>query len=515
MEKTKRLTVSPVALGLGAVVLALSVVAFFLARDQNQQQNRLLLHDETTEAAQSAASSFSGLSSDLSSLAQVTQLTNASTTVFNQQIAGYSGTPLRVALAHRQGNSFTVLAGNGFATGASLPKSTLATLNKVGGGVTPTPVLRRGHSSTVGLAIGYPAVPQGDVIYMQFSIDPFNSIPATEGKPFALLEVALYGSAPSEPSSLVVANTRSLPLTGQVASATVAVGTGKWTLVAVARHPLIGTLADFTPWITLGRGVLAALLIGAIVEVMARRRRYAEDLVAERTAELVTSQEALVRSERLSAVGEMTTVIGHELRNPLAAVTNSQFLVGQALQKGDVETAGRYLTMAERETARAAALAEDLTAYMRQRPPEPVPIEIDRVVDEVLEATPPPPSVRVEKDMAPFTVEVDDRQIHQILDNLLSNAYQALPDGGRVRVEAHCEGDVAVVSVEDTGAGFSDEQLHRVFEPFFTTKVDGTGLGLAIVRRLAEGHHGSAEAENYPGGGRVVVRLPVRTNGGT
>ena len=105
-----------------------------------------------------------------------------------------------------------------------------------------------------------------------------------------------------------------------------------------------------------------------------RRQRYANALVEQRTAELLASQEALVRSERLSAVGQMTTVVGHELRNPLGAVMNALYMLRRSLD--NPAAAEPHLAVAERQTARAVNLAQDLTAYMREREPELASIDL-------------------------------------------------------------------------------------------------------------------------------------------
>jgi two-component system sensor histidine kinase HydH len=208
-------------------------------------------------------------------------------------------------------------------------------------------------------------------------------------------------------------------------------------------------------------------------------------------------------------MGQMTTVVGHELRNPLGAVMNALYMLRRTL--GDPVAAEPHLDAAERQTARAVSLAQDLTAYMRERDPELAPLHLKDVVDDVLEATPRPPNVTVAEDVESFELSADSIQLAQILTNLINNAYQAMPAGGSVRVSARAEGDTAVISVEDSGEGIDQALLERLFEPFFTTKPNGTGLGLAIVRRLTEGHGGQISIENGRAGGAVVtVRLPIQ-----
>lgn len=509
------LRISPVTVVVAVLIAGAAVAGCVLTKHNNDVQARTLLANQTSQAALYANGQFGNFGSTLASLATVTQLTQGSAAAFDAQTRSYQGTPLEVALARRSGDAFMVVAGSGFPAGSSLPATLTPTLASVGASFAPTPVMQHGNRTTVGFAIGPPAVPAGDVVYMQFTIDPYGAIPASESRPFGLLDVALYGAPRAEPGTLVVTTTRDLPLQGELDSAKVTVGTGRWTLVTSPRRSLLGPAAAATPWIVLGLGLLVALFTAATLEVLSRRQRYARQLVDERTTELLASQEALVRSERLSAVGEMTTVIGHELRNPLAAVTNAHYLVRMAVEDGNEEALRRHLALADRETARAAALAEDLTAYMRERRPVHEPISLDRVVEEVLESTLQPPGVEVTTDLSPVTLEADDRQMHQIVTNLVTNAVDAVRPEGQLRIRLSTEdGDgTAVMVVEDTGPGFSDDTVGRAFEPFFTTKGDGTGLGLAIVRRLVEAHGGTVDLANRAeGGARVSVRLPLRAD---
>ena len=507
----RMLRISPVTFVVALLITGGSVAGCVLTKHNNDGQARTLLANQTSQAALYASGQFDNFGATLASLATVAQLTDGSPSAFDDHTRQYQGTPLDVALARRSGDGFVVVAGSGFTAGARLPAALASTLASAGAAFTPTPVVQRGNRTTVGFAVGPPAVAPGDAVYMQFTIDPYSAIPADQSRPFGLLDVALYGAPTARPGSLVVATTRALPLRGTLDTAEVAVGTGHWTLVTTPRHALLGPAAAATPWVVLGLGILVALFTATTLEILSRRQRYAHQLVEERTAELLASHEALVRSERLSAVGEMTTVIGHELRNPLAAVTNAHYLARMALEDGDPDAVQRHLALADRETARAAALAEDLTAYMRERRPVPESVALEKIVEEVLESTPQPHGVRVTTDLVPVTVEADDRQLHQVVTNLLTNAYDASPPDGEVHLRVAPDDGVALVAVEDSGAGFPDIELSRVFEPFYTTKSDGTGLGLAIVRRLVDAHGGDVELANRPqGGARVTIRLPLR-----
>jgi signal transduction histidine kinase len=202
-------------------------------------------------------------------------------------------------------------------------------------------------------------------------------------------------------------------------------------------------------------------------------------------------------------------VVGHELRNPLAAVTNALYLIRGELREPISEMLSRNISMAERETHKAATLADDLTAFVRPREMEWSPIDVEGLVEEVISVAPPPPGIDLITNLEPFTLVADRGQMAEILTNLVTNAYQAIPDGGTIRINTLLGADGARLVVEDSGPGFDEAVADRVFEPFFTTKYSGTGLGLAIVHRLVNAHGGTIDVGNVPtGGARVTVVLP-------
>lgn len=281
--------------------------------------------------------------------------------------------------------------------------------------------------------------------------------------------------------------------------------------VAGALAGRASTVVRLAPYLRLVAGIILAVAVAVTIEVFVRRERYAARVAAERTAELEASREALVRSERLSAVGEMATVIGHELRNPLAAALNAMFLARHATGGTLGDEADAHLALAERQVQRAAALSEDLTSYMREHKPTFVHLRLDRIVGDVLATAPPPTGVTVVTPQPGVTLDADHDQMTQVLVNLLTNAYQAMPSGGSLSVAgAHVNGHTEIV-LQDTGDGIPAEVEGRIFEPFVSTKATGSGLGLAIVKRIVESHEGTVEVESTTGvGTRVVLRLPRR-----
>jgi two-component system, NtrC family, sensor histidine kinase HydH len=222
-------------------------------------------------------------------------------------------------------------------------------------------------------------------------------------------------------------------------------------------------------------------------------------------------REALVRNEQLARLGELGAVLAHEVRTPLAGIKGfAQLLAERAA--GDQRS--RQCTDAIlRETVRLEALVNDLLLYARPDGPPHGTVPIDTAVEEawgLLGAEAMRLGVVFERTgERGLKVACSADRLGQLLRNLFTNAVQAMPQGGRLRVATVLQDDEVVMTVADSGAGFANELLPRVFDPFVTTKASGGGLGLAVCRRIAEGCGGDIVAENgLDGGALITVRLP-------
>jgi len=495
------------------ILATVNILGFAFTERNTNQQERALLQTNTNQAADFASQSIGAVGTLFSSAAGTAKSTNGSPSAFTH---AETGLPLTMLLVKRTGTAYVVTAasGKGFHPGQVLDGAVLSTVQGAQSTLTSGPVTFNGKLSTARFALGGSTVPAALIVYGQFTVNPFTSVSLTTGKPFEHLRITLYGPGPVTTHNLLISTSSSLPLRGPSARASVAVGSSEWTLVAVARQPFIGGFAKSSPIILLVLGLLMAFIIGITIEILARRQGYAEALVEERTRELTVAQASLMRQERLSAIGEMATVIGHELRNPLGAAINSLFLArGRLIDHGDPELDG-YLNRVERETNRAVSLSEDLTAYMRERVPVIVPVDLGAVVAEVLESTSPPAGIEVDLGDLGVDVQADLAQLVQILTNLVTNAYQAMPDGGSLGITGSERDGLVEITVTDSGEGIDPADAVTLFDPFVTTKPTGTGLGLAIVKRFVEGHDGTISIENGPmGGARVTIRLPSTTPG--
>ena len=240
-----------------------------------------------------------------------------------------------------------------------------------------------------------------------------------------------------------------------------------------------------------------------------------EEMVEERTQELCDAQGQLVRQEKLAVLGQLAGGVGHELRNPLGVISNAVYFLKMILPDAD-ETTKEYLGIISSEVRDAEKIVSDLLDFSRTRFPDREKVAVSDLVDHVLERCPPPGDVQVvtqiPSDLPP--VFVDPRQMGQVLGNLVTNAYQAMPEGGRLTIEtSEVSGKPprsVVVSISDNGCGISEENRPKIFEPLFTTRARGIGLGLAMSKNLVEANGGSIEVESEEGkGSTFTVRLPV------
>jgi len=253
----------------------------------------------------------------------------------------------------------------------------------------------------------------------------------------------------------------------------------------------------------------------------ARQRTHALAELQAKTDELRAATQQLWQAARLSGVGELAASIAHELNNPLGTV--SLRLEGVLAKTPEDDPRRQPLEVVEQEVERMARLVGHLLHFSRAGRDQVSTVDVPDEVRKTIELT-EPHLRRLRVEVAPeFHPEVPDifadrQQLRQVMLNLVTNAGDAMPKGGRltlrVRPGTLPSGKAAVViEVADTGTGISDDILPCVFDPFFTTKEEGkgTGLGLAICKRIVEQHRGTLEIESKIDKGTTVrVTLPVK-----
>ena len=268
----------------------------------------------------------------------------------------------------------------------------------------------------------------------------------------------------------------------------------------------------------LGR-LVASLLAAAAVAVLALSlaglgRRYGA--LSRRHA---LAEEALRRRDRLAAMGELASTVAHEVRNPLNAVgmtaqrLRREFLDAAPAGSPDRAELEELLGVMTAETQRIDRIVQQFLDYARPPRLAPEPCDLGALVSGLVERTRPLAEARgvaLAADVARAGLAVvDPAQLRQALDNLVRNAIDATPAGGRVDVSVRAAGAGCVIEVRDTGRGIEPDHLPKVFDLYFTTKPDGTGVGLAVTQQIVSAHGGTIEVDSRPGAGAAfTLRLP-------
>jgi PAS domain S-box-containing protein len=232
-------------------------------------------------------------------------------------------------------------------------------------------------------------------------------------------------------------------------------------------------------------------------------------------------EQVLFDTEKLAATGRLAASIAHEINNPLEAVQNSLYLLSRSVPEGAPERS--FLDIATRETQRMSRILRQMLGFYRpttSMAPTDVNalvVEAETLVAKRLREN----GVRIEKDLLPTLplIRASADQLKQVLLNLLLNATEAMPNGGRLIVATHTglgeldahSPDVVRIDVRDTGTGISEEAVARIFEPFFSTKMQkGTGLGLWVSHGIVQAHGGTLKVRSRAGQGTTfTITLPI------
>ncbi|MEA2033366.1 MAG: ATP-binding protein [Euryarchaeota archaeon] len=224
--------------------------------------------------------------------------------------------------------------------------------------------------------------------------------------------------------------------------------------------------------------------------------------------------EKLLRTERLATIGEFSSGVAHELRQPLGVISNSAYFIGMKLKDIADEKVNRHLAILDKEVKRANRLITDLLEFARVPVPTLNECDINQVVEEALSGVDIPPNVEVKKELKGDLpkIHADFDQIQRTCLNIIANAILAMPGSGSLKIktgEDKEEGNIEI-SIADTGEGIPEENREKIFEPLFTTKPRGVGLGLSLCKKYVEAHGGKIEVESEVGKGTTfIVKLPV------
>jgi PAS domain S-box-containing protein len=223
-------------------------------------------------------------------------------------------------------------------------------------------------------------------------------------------------------------------------------------------------------------------------------------------------QDRLVRQEKLALLGQLAGGLGHELRNPLGVIKNAVYFLNLALENPDPQVK-ETLELLEKEVATSEKIISSMLAYARAQPPLRKKVDMNQIFRELLSRIHVPKNIETVYTPVESLPEImaDKAQLDQAFGNIILNAVQAIPEGGRLIITIDTRDPAwLTVSIADTGVGIAEKNLEKVFEPLFTGKAKGIGLGLAVTKTFVEGHGGSIDVQSEKGKGTIfTVKLPT------
>lgn len=266
----------------------------------------------------------------------------------------------------------------------------------------------------------------------------------------------------------------------------------------------------------LARQASLALRNAVLHEIQVNYAVHLEDMVAERTAELQSAQQLLVRSEKLASIGRLAANIAHEINNPLQPITVTlDDLVETVNSNMPVDIRG--IEIIQESVERIRRIVSQLLEFAGRRNtgPDLQMLDLGQILERIVDLNRKffeKERLNIQLDMRPLPAIYGSKdQLEQVFMNLTLNAQAAMPPGGSLTIRAFAKSQAVVVEFSDTGCGIEPEQIDKIFDPFFSTKPSGTGLGLFVTYGIIQGHHGSIDvASEVNVGTTFTITLPIQ-----
>jgi signal transduction histidine kinase/CheY-like chemotaxis protein len=505
------------------VLTAITVITSLLLRGVVHNQERRLLSERAKEVAAFIKASTSQASTTLSAAGQVVAADGPGTPLFNSIGKPLTVNGATVAVAQRKSGRYVTVAalGSDVPVGRPVSAAQLAVIDRAetaGGMVYDIiPVGAQKHFvDAVKIDAGVPTV-----AFSQTVLPKPRPVPTTKDSPYRELDVALYAGSKQDPNRLLVISGAIPDPSRHPAKVVTHVGVDPLLIVAAGHSALVGAYAQSVPWIVLAGGLVLALLLFFVVEILSRRRTYALNLVDQRTRDLYRAQLAAEAANRSKS--EFLSRMSHELRTPLNAVLGfSQLLEldeltpDQEQAVGQITRGGRHLLDLINEILDISQIETGTLAM------SPEAIGVGELLTETVELVRPLAAERrvhllgIDERSRDIFLFADRQRLKQILLNLLGNAIKYNRDGGTVSITCSTPVPGKVrIQVVDTGPGIPHEQHALLFTPFERlgaerTTVEGTGIGLALSQRLTEVMGGTIGVESTVGRGSTFwVEFPV------
>ncbi len=270
---------------------------------------------------------------------------------------------------------------------------------------------------------------------------------------------------------------------------------------------------NFQQALLIGICLLCIIIVTGLWIFMAYRwSEYLKIEVDNKTDELQKSQEKLIQSERLAAVGSMASHISHEIKNPLIAIGGLAGQLKRSPVQGEKEK--DKLDLITTEISRLEKILVEVRDFTRPTTPHKIKSQINHLVTDLIQLFNPMfagRQIKVKTDLSPDLPEFlfDPEQIKQVLLNLTKNAVEAMPEGGTLSLHTERDQNSVLIRISDTGKGMDSKIKEQLFQPFVTNKKKGTGLGLAVSYKLVQDHNGDIRVDSSEQGTTMTVVLPL------
>jgi signal transduction histidine kinase len=244
-------------------------------------------------------------------------------------------------------------------------------------------------------------------------------------------------------------------------------------------------------------------------DAVKEQRDWLLDEMTKKIGELSHFQTELFKAERLSAIGEMSARLAHDMRNPLSIIKNSIELVKIKHAEKIPSDLYRLFLSIENASSRLVFQLDDVLNFVRSSPLDLEGHSLSDILDASLDDIVMPDKITIHRPANDVTLLCDAEKIKAVFTNLIVNSIQAMENSGTITIQFDQTGDDVTFSVQDSGPGIPNSAIDKIFEPLFTTKSRGTGLGLPAVKMIIQQHQGTISVSNDPT--TFLIILPKRS----
>jgi len=506
------------------IVAGIAVGTFFALRGVVHNQEKRLLNERAAEIAAFLKASTTQTTASLQDAGAAVAVDGKDSKLFPQLATPLTQNGGTVGVAQQVGGQWVVQAVVGDAVSAGQPVTNeladmISRATSAQGLVFNFIPHQKLNLIVEGMQI-QPAT-RPTVVFLQLTLPPAAPITPTSDSPYHELNAVLYASQTADPKKVVLIYGSMPSATAQTSKQLISIG-GDSILVVISPHgSLVGTTAQAVTWIVLAGGILLAILLAVLVEVLTRRRAYALNLVEQRTRAMHQAQLAAEAANQSKS--EFLSRMSHELRTPLNAVLGFSQLLELDQLTPDQDQAVSQITRGGRHLLDLINEILDISQIETGKLTlSPEAVNVREVVAESVDLVRPLANERGvhllggELGACDQHVFADRQRIKQILLNLLGNGIKYNRDGGTVSISCSQPTPGRLrIQVTDTGPGIPKEQFGLLFTPFERlgaeqSTIEGTGIGLALSRRLAEVMGGTVDVESTIGrGSTFYVEFPI------